>query len=79
MQQRDRRPTISEAEYERRADAAVQRALSNDARYRNAANAEEQADAERMIEREVCADLDRNYRVADADSGYGGELMDGGY
>jgi hypothetical protein len=64
LKARDRRPVISEAEYERRADAAVQRRLGNDRRYINAENAEEQAEAEAAIEREVCADLDANYRVA---------------
>jgi hypothetical protein len=42
----------TEAQLERRIDAAVQERLAHDRAYRNAANAEEQAAREEEIERE---------------------------
>jgi hypothetical protein len=48
-----------EAAYEAAIDAIVQRRLATDRRYRNAENAEEQAEAEATIEREVIADAER--------------------
>jgi hypothetical protein len=55
---------ISEADYERMVDRMVWSRLSRDPRYRNAENAEEQAEAEVEIEDEVCAELDAKYEVS---------------
>jgi len=49
----------NEAQYEAAIAAIVQRRLATDPRYRNAENAEEQAEAEAAIEREVIAEADR--------------------
>lgn len=57
------RPIISEAEYERRADAAVMRRIGSDRRYINAKNAAQQEAAEAAIVREVCDELHANYVV----------------
>ena len=46
------RPFKDEAAIERVLDKRVQRRLATDGAYRNAENAEEQAEAERRIERE---------------------------
>lgn len=56
---------ITEAAYERMADAMVQRRLFADRRYIHAENAEEQAEAERAIEREITEDLDAKYVIRD--------------
>jgi hypothetical protein len=49
--------TNSESDLERAIDARVQRRLQTDPRYRNAENAEDQAEAEAAIEAEVCREL----------------------
>jgi hypothetical protein len=48
-----------EAAYEAAIDAMVQRQLAVDPRYRNAENAEEQAEAEAAIEREIIERAER--------------------
>lgn len=57
------RQSISEAEYERLADARIMRRLQSDYRYVYAENAEEQAEAEATIEKEIFAGLDLRYRI----------------
>jgi hypothetical protein len=57
------RKTISEVEFERRADRIVQIRLSTDGQYRNAENAEEQAEREQQLTEEVVAELRRKYRT----------------
>ena len=60
----DPRPTVSESVFESMADRETQRRCMRDSRYRNAENAEEQAEAEEAIEAEVLTDLGERYRVA---------------
>jgi hypothetical protein len=57
------RTIISEAYYEALADARVMRRLPRDPRYVNAEDAEQQSQAERDIEREVCEELHEQYVV----------------
>lgn len=54
---------ITEAAFERMADRAVWQRLENDPAYRNAENAEQQAEAEERIETEVVAELESRYTV----------------
>ena len=48
---------MDDVTYERVVDARVQRRLASDSRYRNAESAEEQAQAEEAITREVEAEI----------------------
>ena len=57
---------ITEAEYEALLDKRIQRRLASDAAYRNAANAQQQAERERVIEDEECQRLDRELGEARA-------------
>lgn len=57
---------MTDAERERILDARIQRRLATDRAYRNAANAEEQAQREEEIEREEEARLDTRWAVVRA-------------
>ncbi len=55
--------TISEAEAERIADRTVQRRCEQSAAYRHAENADEQAQAEDVIEQNVWKELEAKYNI----------------
>lgn len=55
--------TISEAEAERMADRMVQRRCEQPGPYRDAENAEEQSQAEGMIEQKVWKELEAKYNI----------------
>jgi hypothetical protein len=59
----DTRTVVSDAVFEKMLDGAVMRHLYRDPRYRNAENADEQAEAEAAIELEQLARLETQYRV----------------
>jgi hypothetical protein len=55
---------MDEATYERMVDLNVQRRLATDRAYKNAENAEEQAEREAEITREECERMDRSIEKA---------------
>ena len=57
------RPTLTESQAERAADAAVWRRLATDSAYLNAEDAQAQADREDEITRHVWADLAERYEI----------------
>jgi len=59
----DTRRVITESEFERIADNRVMIQLSRDPRYRNAENAEDQAQAESDIEAEIVASMENEFKV----------------
>ena len=59
-------PSISDTEYEQLLDRRIQHRLATDGAYRNAENAQQQAERERVIEDEECQRLDRQLSEARA-------------
>jgi hypothetical protein len=59
------KPAITEARAEAMADRLVWKRLATDSAYRNAENAEAQADREERISEEVWNDLQARYTIED--------------
>jgi FixJ family two-component response regulator len=57
------KPVMTEAQLEAVADAAVMRRLEWDHAYRDAENAEQQAEREQQITDEVVANLEHRYEI----------------